>query len=744
MARIYRHNGQARRVDGKVVGSLVNAQRLRLRFDGVETTAGVCMPFTAPHVGPTHGKMYGEFVNGDYGIRIGDCSGLALVGDWSGVTPDVTEPYLAGGLARSLTDADDDCDPIGTCSRRLVIETQGSNGRFYVFVRWILSGATDLDAGPLVFAGSAEMGCKTLVITNGEGLEDAPGVEVAPFFSGGTCTVTCTDEVITFPSGTPVDCEDEESSTPGSSDVGSSTPDSSDTSSNPDSSNLDSSEPGSSEPGSSTPDSSDPGSTPDSSDGGGGGSGSTPGSSSTDPCVTDASLPETIQLDQYPLTPCGGCGDCSGGTEMAGILNRADLAGNYNVLGISGPLCMGGKRIYAYDIRFDVATCTSTFRVVCASGDVVWTGSKHGADPTDGVYTRTGGCDTTPTVSFSLITDGSTGGNGSDSTASSDVDPGSGSDAPNGGTFCNTVLVDYEFNDTPGSPTAFDSNITSAFHATLGPDAVLTGTALDVDGTAAGSANAGNDTGLDVSVGCLRIKAGVYPRDLSRAYSRVAAKNTDGTGSNSSFTFGTGSFGGLYAGVFTPAGTHIYIDSTTPLNENQWNTIEFEWDGTTLRGWLNGTLLPETASFSGPIQISTANLTIGSGGTDTYAFDGLIDYLIIWGVAGSDAPVGSPDGCAMPCSMAGVDWQYTDGGTIAGNAQVVETPSHFCKITFTTGPRAGQVGYLVNNGGTSVSIWIAGVETFADGSVGCVLDGMGNTTFAEIDFGGEYIVRGTP
>lgn len=62
------------------------------------------------------------------------------------------------------------------------------------------------------------------------------------------------------------------------------------------------------------------------------------------------------------------------------------------------------------------------------------------------------------------------------------------------------------------------------------------------------------------------------------------------------------------------------------VSQAQWVHIASTWDGATIRHYLNGVLLPQTAAFTGPIHISDAALIIGAN-VPYYstAFKGIID-----------------------------------------------------------------------------------------------------------------------
>jgi len=70
------------------------------------------------------------------------------------------------------------------------------------------------------------------------------------------------------------------------------------------------------------------------------------------------------------------------------------------------------------------------------------------------------------------------------------------------------------------------------------------------------------------------------------------------------------------------------------VSTEDWMHVASTWDGTTVRHYLNGYALPETASFSDPIYVSDAFLAIGANSTWNYtAFKGSIDDVRLYNYA---------------------------------------------------------------------------------------------------------------
>lgn len=71
------------------------------------------------------------------------------------------------------------------------------------------------------------------------------------------------------------------------------------------------------------------------------------------------------------------------------------------------------------------------------------------------------------------------------------------------------------------------------------------------------------------------------------------------------------------------------------LQQGLWVHLASTWDGTTIRHYLNGVPLAETATFTGPVNASTAALIIGANVPyNNTAFKGALDDLrLTWACA---------------------------------------------------------------------------------------------------------------
>jgi hypothetical protein len=75
----------------------------------------------------------------------------------------------------------------------------------------------------------------------------------------------------------------------------------------------------------------------------------------------------------------------------------------------------------------------------------------------------------------------------------------------------------------------------------------------------------------------------------------------------------------------------IYDRNQGSISQGLWVHVASTWDGTTIRHYLNGVLLPETAAFNGPLHVSDAALIIGANYPyNKTAFKGCIDEVRLY------------------------------------------------------------------------------------------------------------------
>ncbi len=164
-----------------------------------------------------------------------------------------------------------------------------------------------------------------------------------------------------------------------------------------------------------------------------------------------------------------------------------------------------------------------------------------------------------------------------------------------------------------------------------------------ISGSDATYVNLGNPADFDFLTNAFTFTAWVYSTAPDTDAPILAKENNNDYGTPS---YGTSYwFGAFYNGF----GTLCDIDGdwgwdldrrNIPVpNWNQWNHLASTWDGTTLRQYLNGSLV-DSVPFSGPLAKTGALLTIGvNSGVLSTAFTGRLDDIKIFDNALSSAEV---------------------------------------------------------------------------------------------------------
>ncbi len=154
-----------------------------------------------------------------------------------------------------------------------------------------------------------------------------------------------------------------------------------------------------------------------------------------------------------------------------------------------------------------------------------------------------------------------------------------------------------------------------------------------------------------------------------------------------------------------------------------WVHLASTWDGTTLRHYLNGVALAETAAFSGPLHASTGPLILGANVPyNSTAYKGAVDDLRIYNHALSAVEIQALVG--TPPMLVG-HWSFDEGGgtniwdqsSQANHGTIINLRSN----TWTTGIAGGALYFpgIVEDNSTYVripdsrSLRIAGDITFA-------------------------------
>ncbi len=161
--------------------------------------------------------------------------------------------------------------------------------------------------------------------------------------------------------------------------------------------------------------------------------------------------------------------------------------------------------------------------------------------------------------------------------------------------------------------------------------------------------------------------------DLTSACSFAAWVRCDDTGRDAPIIAKEGDGQLAYwFGVFGPAhfGVLLDVDGNQPwtlydrdqgsIPQGLWVHLASVWDGSTIRHYLNGVMLAETAAFAGPIHASTGPLIIGANVPyNTTAFKGAVDELRIY-----DHPLTAEEVRALagPPRLLVGHWSFDEGG----------------------------------------------------------------------------------
>ena len=191
------------------------------------------------------------------------------------------------------------------------------------------------------------------------------------------------------------------------------------------------------------------------------------------------------------------------------------------------------------------------------------------------------------------------------------------------------------------------------------------GNALSFNGTSS-LVTIPNSASLQLSSG-MTLEAWVKASTVSAAWRDVLYKANDdfyleATSSNGSLPDAGLIAGGSYADAF----------GTAKLTANTWAFLTETYDGSTLKFYVNGTLVASTP-HTGAIQTSTSPLQIGGDGLYGQYFAGLIDNVRVYNVALTAAqiqtdeatPIGSTGGDTTPPSQPG-----TLSATAVSNGEV--------------------------------------------------------------------------
>ncbi|MCX6927597.1 MAG: LamG domain-containing protein, partial [Verrucomicrobia bacterium] len=171
--------------------------------------------------------------------------------------------------------------------------------------------------------------------------------------------------------------------------------------------------------------------------------------------------------------------------------------------------------------------------------------------------------------------------------------------------------------------------------------------------------------------------------------------------------FPTAHFGVLLA-TDTSGSWAIQDRNQGSIPQGVWVHLVSTWDGTTIRHYLNGVQLQETAAFSGPIIASDAALIIGANVPfNNTAFNGVLDDLQLYNHALSPAEIAALAGTTP--QLVG-HWTFDEGGGtnildasgLANHGTLINPQTN----TWTTGMHGGGLYFagVVGTGSTYVAI----------------------------------------
>ena len=193
------------------------------------------------------------------------------------------------------------------------------------------------------------------------------------------------------------------------------------------------------------------------------------------------------------------------------------------------------------------------------------------------------------------------------------------------------LVAAYSFNEGSGTTVGDASgtgNNGTASNTTWSTSGKYGG-ALSFNGTNA-RVNIPNSSSLQLTT-AMTLEAWVNPTATTSKWRDVIYKGKDnyyleGTSDSAGKPAGGGTFGGASANAYGAAA----------LTANTWSYLALTYDGTTLRLYLNGTLVGSQAK-TGAITTSTNQLQIGGDSFFAQYFSGLIDEVRVYNIALSAA-----------------------------------------------------------------------------------------------------------
>jgi hypothetical protein len=233
-----------------------------------------------------------------------------------------------------------------------------------------------------------------------------------------------------------------------------------------------------------------------------------------------------------------------------------------------------------------------------------------------------------------------------------------------------------------------------------------TAKAVNFNGSRANQISVPHNAAYNIS-GDITIEAWVYLVNPT-AFSPIISKGASGQ----TFDFVVQSGGGIAATNygflrFGQGGSYLYTQSVASLKLNQWQHVAVVKTGTTVKFYINGTLVSTQTGFSPSVPTNTDPLTIGhaidSAVTEGYIFRGSIFDVRVWNVARSDAEIAANFNTLTPAGSGLLgQWKMQEGsgttiadtGSGAHNGTLSGTDYAWQTITSnyaTTGTRVSPV-----------------------------------------------------
>ena len=222
------------------------------------------------------------------------------------------------------------------------------------------------------------------------------------------------------------------------------------------------------------------------------------------------------------------------------------------------------------------------------------------------------------------------------------------------------MVAAYAFNEGSGTTVAdasgngHNGTITNATWAASGKY----GKALQFNGTNA-LVSVPNAASLQLSSG-MTLEAWVNPSTVSAVWRDVIYKANDNYYLEASSTNASKPDAGMIAG-----GSYADAFGTAALAANTWSYLTETYDGSTLRLYVNGTLVASTA-HTGAIASSTNPLQIGGDSTYGQNFAGLIDEVRVYNVSLTAAQIQTD--MATPVGGSSDTTPPTQPGTLTATA----------------------------------------------------------------------------